>query len=535
MTKARDIADFKFENIADTGTEGTKVASGTTAQRGTTAGQLRYNTTSNRFEGKNATGVTEIFASPSVSSVDDVEVDSEAGGNQTFIITGANFSAGDEVSFVGNDGTTIIATSTTVDSATQITAVIAKSSFVNAKEPYNIKVTSSNNTSGTLNNIINVDNPLSWTTASGNLGTINHNVNATHFTLVATDPDGDTVTYSEVGNNLSASGLSLNNSTGEISGDPTDQALGASTTYSFTVRATANSKTTDRNFNIIVRNPPEYIIATGGNISYDGDYKIHTMPYSSTENTDVTTNFVVTDVGVDATYGDKIWYLILAGGGESGQGAGNGKQGRNSTAFGLTAYGGGAGSQNGGATGDGGSGGGGRGDGSVAAGSGVAGQGNSGGAGYDPHPEAAGGGGGAGGAGGTGATYGGAGGVGLQNSITGSAVYYAGGGAGSSSYTDASIAGGAGGGGTGNGGFQTGSSNLTANTAGTDGLGGGAGGSMFNGGGGAGGLLTNGATATYNFTVTEGTYPCVVGGGAGSGDAITKGGAGTIIIRYKYQ
>ena len=33
MTKARDIADFKFENIVDTGTEGTKVASGTTVQR----------------------------------------------------------------------------------------------------------------------------------------------------------------------------------------------------------------------------------------------------------------------------------------------------------------------------------------------------------------------------------------------------------------------------------------------------------------------------------------------------------------------
>ena len=34
MTKARDIADFKFENIVDTGTEGTKTASGTTTQRG---------------------------------------------------------------------------------------------------------------------------------------------------------------------------------------------------------------------------------------------------------------------------------------------------------------------------------------------------------------------------------------------------------------------------------------------------------------------------------------------------------------------
>ena len=32
-------------NIVDAGTEGTKVASGTTAQRGSTTGQFRFNTT----------------------------------------------------------------------------------------------------------------------------------------------------------------------------------------------------------------------------------------------------------------------------------------------------------------------------------------------------------------------------------------------------------------------------------------------------------------------------------------------------------
>ena len=34
-----------FENITDTGTEGTKIATGTTAQRGTTEGELRFNST----------------------------------------------------------------------------------------------------------------------------------------------------------------------------------------------------------------------------------------------------------------------------------------------------------------------------------------------------------------------------------------------------------------------------------------------------------------------------------------------------------
>jgi len=60
MSKARNIADLldangdvkqasldnvpPFENITDTGTEGTKVATSTSAQRGSTAGQIRFNT-----------------------------------------------------------------------------------------------------------------------------------------------------------------------------------------------------------------------------------------------------------------------------------------------------------------------------------------------------------------------------------------------------------------------------------------------------------------------------------------------------------
>ena len=46
--------DVSFENITDTGTAGTKVAAGTTAQRGSTTGQFRFNSTTGKFEGRNA-------------------------------------------------------------------------------------------------------------------------------------------------------------------------------------------------------------------------------------------------------------------------------------------------------------------------------------------------------------------------------------------------------------------------------------------------------------------------------------------------
>ena len=85
MTKVRDIADFKFENIVDTGTEGTKVATGTTAQRGSTTGQWRYNSTTGFFEGRNANEFSTLEPTPTVTSVDVTEVDSQAGGNQTIV------------------------------------------------------------------------------------------------------------------------------------------------------------------------------------------------------------------------------------------------------------------------------------------------------------------------------------------------------------------------------------------------------------------------------------------------------------------
>ena len=69
MTKARDIADFKFEDIVDTGTEGTKVATGTTAQRGSTAGQFRFNTTTGLAEYYTGTAFKSIDSPPTITSI----------------------------------------------------------------------------------------------------------------------------------------------------------------------------------------------------------------------------------------------------------------------------------------------------------------------------------------------------------------------------------------------------------------------------------------------------------------------------------
>ena len=273
MSKARDFADIagavsggkiastdvnvSFENINDTGTEGTKVATGTTGQRGSTTGQWRYNTTTGYFEGRGASTFSTLEPTPTVGSVDVSEVDSQAGGNVTIVVTGSNFSSGGTITFLGNAGANFDASTTTYNSETQVTAVAPKSSFLNAQEPYKVKFTSANGVAGTSSaGLINVDNAPAWTTNAGNLATILDDATGTHATIAASDSDGDTIAYTETGGtNITGAGLALNSSTGAITGDPTN--VTGSTTVSFTARATAAGKTADRSFNIIINPKPD--------------------------------------------------------------------------------------------------------------------------------------------------------------------------------------------------------------------------------------------------------------------------------------
>jgi hypothetical protein len=267
MTKARDISkllstangkiaganlDVSFENISDSGTAGTKVASGTTGQRGSTAGQIRFNTTTGLAEYYTGTEFKVIDAPPTVTAISPLEVDSTAGGNITFTITGSNFQSGAVVKFIGNDATELTASTTTITNSTTISAVIARSSFVGAKEPYDVRVINTSGLSGTLDNQINVDVSPAWSTASGSLGEVYEDFATSTISTTATDADGDTIVYSVQSGTL-PTGLSLNSSTGTIAGTPNvnDTYAGGGVTHSFTLRATANSKTADRAFSIL--------------------------------------------------------------------------------------------------------------------------------------------------------------------------------------------------------------------------------------------------------------------------------------------
>ena len=251
MTKARDIADFKFENIVDTGTEGTKVASGTTAQRGSTAGQIRFNSTTGLAEYYDGSAFKVIDIAPlitasNVSNITETQID--AGFD--LVITGTNFSSGSIVKFIGNDGTEYTSPTVTVNSDTQITARVNTNIDI-TKEPFDVSVTSAGGLSSVKEDVFNINATPTWNTSAGNLGTINDLNDATHFTLSATDPEGGSVSYTESTSNLTGAGLALNSSNGQITGNPNN--VTSDTTVSFSVNASDGSNTVNRSFNIIVQ------------------------------------------------------------------------------------------------------------------------------------------------------------------------------------------------------------------------------------------------------------------------------------------
>ena len=220
-----------------------------------------------------------------------------------------------------------------------------------------------------------------------------------------------------------------------------------------------------------------------------------------------------------------VYTVTVGAGGAAVSGGARGNNGTNSVLSGsgittLTAIGGGGGGSDaasGGVGADGGSGGGSDYD-SNTGGSGTAGQGNDGGDASNPSGQyGAGGGGGAGGAGTGGSTSaGGVGGVGLSNSITGSAVFYAGGGGGST----ASAGGGAGGNGGGGAGGDGGAGSATDGTDGLGGGGGGIDGGAPSGAGGDGVVILSVADADYSGTTTG--SPTVTANAGGTGKTTIK-------------
>lgn len=260
-------------------------------------GKLYSNGEEKRLELYTSTGWQNIVSeTPGVVSISGNYL--ESAGSATITITGTNFTTGAIASVIGTNGVEVNATSTTVNSIVSVVAVFTGLS--NAYEPYDVKVTNTSNLFGLLPDALYINASPVWQTASGSLGTFNEQVSITLSALSATDSDS-TVSYALASGSTLPSGVTLNSSTGVISG--TLPNISTNTTYSFVINASDGSNVIPRTFSITSQ---ALSTLSGGSSASDSTYYYRAF----------TTNgsLVVSDVSVTADV------LVIAGGGGGGSG-----------------------------------------------------------------------------------------------------------------------------------------------------------------------------------------------------------------------
>src|SRR5210317_1636511 len=213
---------------------------------------------------------TNFLNFPVVSSVSPTSVTSGDGtGNYTFTITGTGFT-GASADLLNSSGTAVAFDSVTVDSSTQITGVIAKSSLPGSGEPYDVRVTAASGLKSTLDNQINIDQSPTYVTASGSLGSQAINT-AGSFSVNATDPESAGNVTFELQSGSLPPGYSITNTAAEggtaiISG--TDSTTSSTTTFNFVLRAVdAASNTSSRSFSIQSAVPTSESFTSSGTFS----------------------------------------------------------------------------------------------------------------------------------------------------------------------------------------------------------------------------------------------------------------------------
>jgi len=300
-----NLRDFTGKNRKFTGTTGITVSDTGSGpgDRVNEKGRLRFNDTTDLLEYYNGNDWKSIDAPPTItgftlndiggSSVSSADIDNEDSGTSTIEILGSLFDlTGGSVSFVGN-AETISPLTTTRNSANKFTVTVTNADFDLSNSPYTIKLTNGSGLSAELTGAISADSTTpSFTNAVDTTFVMYDSMRADGIAAAdlcgASNADSFAVQTGSL-----PSGLSLNTTTGAITG--TADAVSSDTTSTFTIRATGDDATADRQFKITVKQPIITSLTTTGPGTY-------TVP----------------------TGANKATVLVVAGGGSGGQSLGGG-------------------------------------------------------------------------------------------------------------------------------------------------------------------------------------------------------------------
>jgi len=219
------------------GTEGARMPNGTTAQRANAqSGDIRFNSTLSLMEYYDGVRWKSIDSPPTISSLSPSTFDASG---DTITVNGSNFQTGANVTLIAADGGTYTPASVTRVSDTQITFDITSSIVADPDDPFDIKIENASGLSITSADALTVQGTLTATTSAGSLGTVyDAGRTSLSYNLSVADSSSETdVTFAyAVTSGSVPAGLSLNTSTGALTG--TANAAGSDTTSNFTVTAT---------------------------------------------------------------------------------------------------------------------------------------------------------------------------------------------------------------------------------------------------------------------------------------------------------
>ena len=191
-------------------------------------------------------GESVTSANPTISSI---SPDTITNAQTSITITGTNFVSVPIVEAQSSTGIIVPADSVTFNNSTSLTCNFT----LTTDGTYYIRIENNDGLAvRSTTALLTVSDAPTWTTAAGDLGTIEGNFSGTVATVAAT---GDsTLAYSETTNvltNAAQANCSLNSSTGVITTTDFGGSSTTATTYNFTLRVTdAEGQTADRNFSL---------------------------------------------------------------------------------------------------------------------------------------------------------------------------------------------------------------------------------------------------------------------------------------------
>ena len=194
--------------------------------------------------GSNTNQLTWVDAQETKPTVANVSQTIAPATATTINITGTNFVSIPQVEFIKTDGSTTVANTVSFTNATTLSVNVTLASgnyFVRVENP-------DGNAGRSTNNILTASTAPTFTTNAGSLGTFAGNFSGTLFTLQGSSDSS--ITFSEVGSNLSSANVTLS-SAGVLATTDFGGSSTSATQYNFTARITdAEGQTVDRAFSL---------------------------------------------------------------------------------------------------------------------------------------------------------------------------------------------------------------------------------------------------------------------------------------------